>query len=90
MRTVVAAAILLAACSQAQPKPVPEATREAAGQATDAGERPPNEARPDAGQDVASGVKQGASEAAGGVAAGTKEAAQTVGQGASEAGRRGR
>jgi len=87
MRTVVAAAILLAACSQAQPKPVPEATREAAGQATDAGERPPNEARPDAGQDVASGVKQGASEAAGGVAAGTKEAAQTVGQGASEAGR---
>jgi cytochrome c peroxidase len=87
MRVALAAAMLLAACSEAQPKPVPDATREAAGQATDAGERPPNEPRPDAGQDVVSGAKQGASEAAGTVAAGTKEAAQGVAQGASEAGR---
>jgi cytochrome c peroxidase len=86
MRTTVAAALLLAACSQAQPKPVPEATREAAGQATDAGERAPNEA-PDAGQGVAGGIKQSASEAAGNVVAGAKEAGQNVAQGAAEAGR---
>src|SRR5262245_24470703 len=70
MRTAVtAAAILVAACSQAQPKPVPEATRQAAGQATDAGEP-----RPDAGQDVASGAKAAADAAA--VIAATMAAAE--------------
>ncbi len=68
MRTTVAAALLLAACSQAQPMPVPEATREAAGQATDAGERAPNEA-PDAGQGVAQGASEAGRSAAGAVAA---------------------
>ncbi len=87
MRIALAATLLAAACSQTQPKPVPDATREAAGQPVDAGERAANEPAPDAGQDVAGGIKQGASEAAGNVAAGAKEAAQNVAQGASEAGR---
>ncbi|HMC33195.1 MAG TPA: cytochrome c peroxidase [Myxococcales bacterium] len=113
MRILLAAALLAAACSQAQPKPAPEATREAAGQRVDAGQQAANEpggsamgtedagarqavkdaadagqqAAADAGQDVAGGIKQGASEAAGNVASGTKEAAQNVAQGASEAGR---
>jgi cytochrome c peroxidase len=87
MRIAIAAALLAAACSQAPPKPVPEATREAAGQPVDAGQRAPNEPAQDAGQDVAGGIKQGASEAAGNVAAGAKEAAQKVAEGASEAGR---
>jgi cytochrome c peroxidase len=72
MRTVLAAAVFLAACSQAQPKPVPESTREAAGQITDAGERPPDESRPDAGQDAA--VVTGAGTAAAVTAAGTAAA----------------
>ncbi len=71
MRTSVAAALLLAACSQAQPKPVPEETREAAGQAEDAGQPAPNEA-PDAGQSVAQ-VAAGAGAAA--VSAADKAAA---------------
>ena len=113
MRILLAATLLAAACTQAQPKPAPEATREAAGQRVDAGQQAANEpggsamgtedagarqavkdaadagqqAAADAGQDVAGGIKQGASEAAGNVASGTKEAAQNVAQGASEAGR---
>src|SRR5438067_758045 len=43
MRVSLIAALLATACSQAQPKPVPEATRESAGQSTDAGSRAANE-----------------------------------------------
>ena len=43
MRIPLAAALLATACSQAQPKPVPEATREAAGQRVDAGPQAANE-----------------------------------------------
>ncbi len=85
MRIALTAALLAAACSQAPPMPVPEATREAAGPPVDAGQRAANEPAPDAGQDVAGGIKQGASEAAGNVAAGAKEAAQIVAQAASTA-----
>jgi len=87
MRIALAAAVLAAACSQAPPKPVPDATRDAAGQPVDAGQGGANEPAPGAGQDAAGGIKQGASEAAGNVEAGAKETAQKVGEGASEAGR---
>src|SRR6266849_4765583 len=78
MRIALAAALLTAACSQAQPKPVPEATREAAGQPMDAGQRAANELAPDAGQDMAGGIQQGASQAAGNVAQGASEAGRAV------------
>ncbi len=74
MRIAWIAASLAAACSQAQPRSVPEATREAAGQPTDAGSKAPNEpggtaVGTDAGRTGADGggvvseVKQGAAEA---------------------------
>jgi cytochrome c peroxidase len=44
MRVSLFAALLAAACSQAQPRPVTEATRESAGQPTDAGTPAANEA----------------------------------------------
>ena len=43
MRILLAATQLAAACTQAQPKPAPEATREAAGQRIDAGQQAANE-----------------------------------------------
>ena len=101
MRIVVCAALFVAACSQAQPKPAPEATREAAGQSTDAGAQAANQpggsalGMEDAGarravQDAADAGQQVAADAGqdvvGGIKQGASEAAGNVAAGAKEAG----
>jgi cytochrome c peroxidase len=84
MRIVLAAALLAAACSQAPPKPVPEATREAAGQPPDAGERAANVPAPDAGPDAAQKVAEGASEAGRAVVDAGAKAASAAGNAADD------
>lgn len=102
MRIALVAVLLAAACSQAQPKPVPEATREAAGQRVPDGGQASNEpggsalGTEDGGarqavKDAADAGQQVAADAgqdvAGGIKRGASEAAGNVASGASQAAR---
>jgi cytochrome c peroxidase len=91
MRIPLVAALLAAACSQTQPKPVPEATREAAGQRVDAGAQAANEPGGSAMGTEDGGARQAVSDAADAGQQAAADAGQDVvsgiKQGASEAGR---
>jgi cytochrome c peroxidase len=100
MRIVLAAAVIAAACSQAPPKPVPEATKEAAGQRVDGGTQAANQPGGSALGSEDGGARQAVKEAAdagqqtaadagqdvrAGVRQGASEAASNVAAGAKEA-----
>ena len=91
MRIPLVAALLAAACSQTQPRPVPEATREAAGQRVDAGPQAANEPGGSAIGTEDGGARQAVSDAADAGQQAAADAGQDVvdgiKQGASEAGR---
>jgi cytochrome c peroxidase len=97
MRIPLAAVLLAAACSQAQPKPAPEATREAAGQRVDAGAPAANEpggtavGTEDAGaqkavNDAADAGQQAAADAGQDVVGGIKQGASEAGRAIADAG----
>ncbi|TMD67695.1 MAG: cytochrome-c peroxidase [Chloroflexi bacterium] len=89
MRVSLIAALLATACSQAQPKPVPEATRESAGQSTDAGSRAANEPGGSSLGAEDAGARQRTDNAADAGQQAAADSGQSVGsgikQGASEA-----
>jgi len=91
VRIPLVAALLAAACSQTQPRPVPEATREAAGQRVDAGPQAANEPGGSAIGTEDGGARQAVSDAADAGQQAAADAGQDVvngiKQGASEAGR---
>src|SRR5258708_11559690 len=90
MRIPLAAVLLAAACSQAQPKPAPEATREAAGQRVDAGAPAANEPSGTAVGEEDAGAQKAVNDAADSGQQAAADAGQDVvggvQQGASEAG----
>ena len=86
MRPIAFAALILAAaaCSQPQPKPVTDETRQAAGVPTDAGTKPANEPGGGAMTTADGGPEDGGSRGDGGVVAAVKEGAAEAVRGVKE------